>query len=118
MTSPHQLDALDRLRKIGGAKLVSDMATLFRSESARRFADVSRAFADGDAPALANAAHALKASSAQLGATRLASIAAQAEQAAAAGDVAGAKLAFGEMEIALREWNDWITGVLDAEPAA
>ena len=66
-------EALARLERFGGRKLVHEMIALYLKSASERLAAAARAVAAHDAPGTENAFHALKSSSAQLGAARLAS---------------------------------------------
>ena len=64
--------ALARLRRFGGDALVRDMAVLFTGMAAERLAVARRAAASGDREALRDAAHGLRSSYAQFGASEAA----------------------------------------------
>ena len=72
-------EALARLERFGGRKLVHEMIALYLKSASERLAAAARAVAANDAPGAENAFHALKSSSAQLGAARLASLCEQGE---------------------------------------
>lgn len=78
-------DALERLRRIGGEKLVRKMIASFSSNAARRVDDARAALEDRDYATLERAAHSLKSSAGNVGATELARQAAEIEQLAAGG---------------------------------
>jgi HPt (histidine-containing phosphotransfer) domain-containing protein len=92
---PGALAALERLRGFGGEPLLRDMAAIFVTDTPARIARLERGLADGNAAAVAYAAHTMKSSSAQFGAAALERLCADAERAARAGDLApvGALLA-------------------------
>ena len=71
---PSYLDRLRQLQEITGRSVVGEVVDGFLSEAPRRLSRLREALAAGDGEALAFAAHALKGSSAQLGALRLASL--------------------------------------------
>lgn len=68
---PHDQSALERLRRFGGDKLLSEMISLFREHAAARLDAARTALAAGDADGVRSSLHALKSSAAQLGASRL-----------------------------------------------
>lgn len=72
-------EALSRLERFGGRKLMHEMIALYLKGASERLAAAARGVAANDAPAAENAFHALKSSSAQLGAARLASLCEQGE---------------------------------------
>lgn len=76
--------AVDRLRSLGGETLVRKIATLFADFGSARVADATTGAATGDLPKVAQAAHALRSSAANVGATGLLAIATDLEQAARA----------------------------------
>jgi signal transduction histidine kinase/DNA-binding response OmpR family regulator len=68
------LDRIRDLHKRGGPNLLGKMAELYQSSSRRLIDDARQSLAARDAAAVAQAAHALKSSSASVGATRLADL--------------------------------------------
>ena len=71
---------LDRLRRIGGDKLLRAMLASFASTGAERIATASAAAEAGDGAGVADAAHALKSSAGNVGATELLELAARVER--------------------------------------
>lgn len=63
--------ALDRLERIGGAKLLSAMLGSFVEHGAMRVGAAQEAASVGDVRGVSDAAHALKSSAGNIGATRL-----------------------------------------------
>ena len=63
--------AVDRLRRIGGDKLLRAMLGSFLDNAAARMSAAAAAVAAGDGQGLADAAHALKSSAGNIGATTL-----------------------------------------------
>jgi HPt (histidine-containing phosphotransfer) domain-containing protein len=61
-------DALERLKRFGGAALVSQMVALFLEEAPRRITAIRDALRSGDLPAARQVAHSLKSSCGQMGA--------------------------------------------------
>ena len=72
-------DALARLERFGGFKLLDEMIALFLENARDRLAAAATALGAGDTLAIENAMHSLKSSSAQLGALRLSRLCEQAE---------------------------------------
>ena len=68
-------DALTRLERFGGIRLLDEMIGLFLGIAPERLAAAAAGLDQGDAVATENAMHALKSSSAQLGALRLSRLA-------------------------------------------
>ncbi len=66
------MDALGRLRTIGGDRLVDEVVAVFRTQVPGRMREALEAARRGDAPAVAKLAHSLKSSCGQLGAAPLA----------------------------------------------
>ena len=72
-------DALARLRKWGGEKLVRDMLRLFRAQVFERVAAARNGIRTRDAAEVERAAHALKSSCGQLGAVSMQALCAKIE---------------------------------------
>jgi len=87
--SDNDPEALERLRRFGGARLLSDMIALFLEALPQRLSAARAGAQRGDAPAVEHALHALKSSSAQLGAMRLHRLSVEGEQLAKAGTLDG-----------------------------
>jgi histidine phosphotransfer protein HptB len=81
-------DTLQELRGVLGADFPL-LVTTFVTDSESRLAAIRAALAAGDAPAVREAAHALKGSSLNIGAHRLAAACVAVEAFARAGDAAG-----------------------------
>jgi len=80
------IDAVTRLRKLGGNVLVSRIANMFADFAAARVADAVAGDGQGDLLKVAAAAHAVRSSAANVGATRLLVIATELESAARTGE--------------------------------
>lgn len=78
-------EALARLERFGGAKLLGEMVTLFLAGAPQRIGSAREAVQRGDAAAAELALHSLKSSAAQLGAVRLQQLSERGERAARAG---------------------------------
>ena len=98
---PLDPDALARLRRFGGAKLLNEIIVLYVQTASGRLAAAEAGLSAGDASATANALHSLKSSSAQLGAARLSDLCEQGEAIAIGGNLSGvaAILAAGREEL-------------------
>jgi HPt (histidine-containing phosphotransfer) domain-containing protein len=83
------LEALDRLGKWGGEKLVHEMVALFRTQAAERLSALRAGLRNGTAANVERAAHALRSSSGQVGAARMQALCVQLESRAAGGDLTG-----------------------------
>jgi HPt (histidine-containing phosphotransfer) domain-containing protein len=81
------IDAVRQLDPDGQDRLLSRLIALYRDDSSQLLADMENALKVGDAENVARAAHTLKSSSANLGATNVAAIARQIEHLARGGDI-------------------------------
>jgi len=81
------IDAVRQLDPDGQDRLLSRLIALYRDDSSQLLADIDNAMKTGDAEGVARAAHTLKSSSANLGATNVAAIARQIEHSARGGDL-------------------------------
>jgi HPt (histidine-containing phosphotransfer) domain-containing protein len=77
--------SLDRLRRFGGGKLLNEMIALFVTAAPERIAAARAGVADANASVVEMALHALKSSSAQLGAMRMQRLSEQGELIARSG---------------------------------
>jgi HPt (histidine-containing phosphotransfer) domain-containing protein len=80
-------DSLERLRRFGGGKLLGQMIALFLEAAPERISAARTGVESNDAKATEMALHALKSSSAQLGALRMQRLCEQGERLARAGSV-------------------------------
>jgi signal transduction histidine kinase/DNA-binding response OmpR family regulator len=85
------IDAVRQLDPDGSDRLLARLIALYRDDSSQLLADIDNGMRAGDADAIARAAHTLKSSSANLGATNVAAIARQIETAARSGEIAELK---------------------------
>ncbi|MEJ0087179.1 MAG: response regulator [Pseudomonadota bacterium] len=83
------IEAVRQLDPDGADRLLSRLIALYRDDSSQLLADIENGMKVGDADAVARAAHTLKSSSANLGATNVAAIARKIETSARQGDIAG-----------------------------
>jgi signal transduction histidine kinase/CheY-like chemotaxis protein len=79
--------AVRQLDPDGNDRLLSRLIALYRDDSSQLLADIDNGMKVSDAEAVARAAHTLKSSSANLGATNVATVARQIEHAARGGDL-------------------------------
>jgi PAS domain S-box-containing protein len=84
-----------------GADFLARLVPVFVLAAPDRLADVRAAVEAGDAPALADAAHALRGSAANLGGARVAAVCARIETAARAGDLDAAPADLAELDAEL-----------------
>jgi two-component system, sensor histidine kinase and response regulator len=82
-----QPEALVRLHRLGGNRLVGEMIALFLTHGPEKVAALQAGAAAGNAPQVERAAHSLRSSAGNLGARRLQQTAATLETAAAEGVV-------------------------------
>jgi len=105
MTDRHVLDpeALERLRELGGEKLLAQMVRLFLQNAPQRMHQV-RSYRDGgDEKEAERGAHSLKSSAANVGAQRVRELAAEIERAAGNGNHAAVTAVLPDLEIAFSE---------------
>jgi HPt (histidine-containing phosphotransfer) domain-containing protein len=81
------IEAVRQLDPDGNDRLLSRLIALYRDDSSQLLADMDNGMKVGDAEAVARAAHTLKSSSANLGATNVAAIARKIETSARNGDI-------------------------------
>ena len=100
-------EALERLRRFGGGKLLGDMITLFLAAVPQRLDAARRGLARGDCHVVEHELHALKSSAAQLGALRMHRLSQQGESLAKAGATEGLGHVLDDLdaeEPRVREW--------------
>ena len=102
--------ARERLIRLGGSRLANELAAIYLDEMPRRIATARTALHEGDAEILGEAAHGMRSSSAQLGATELASACEAVELAAERGDVAAAAERLMAVEARYAEFAEWLVG--------
>ena len=110
-------DALTRLERFGGTKLLHEMIALFLENARARLAAAASGIQDGDGPAIENAMHSLKSSSAQLGALRLSRLCEQAEMIARGGTHATLDPVLDECREEFASVTAWLAGVRGERPA-
>jgi two-component system sensor histidine kinase/response regulator len=109
-------DALTRLERFGGVKLLHEMIALFLENARERLAAAAAGIEAGDAGATENAMHSLKSSSAQLGALRLSRLCEQAETIARGGTLPGLAARLDECRDELARVDAWLAGVRAERP--
>jgi HPt (histidine-containing phosphotransfer) domain-containing protein len=108
---PLDPEALTRLSRFGGAKLLHEMLALYVESAPTRLAAAEEALASGDLIATESALHSLKSSSAQLGATRLAQLCGEGEAIARGGTLAGVAALIAASREELGRVERWLEGV-------
>ena len=109
-------EALARLRRWGGDALVRDMWAIFAEDAPGRLAAARAGAATGDAAAVRLAAHSLRSSCAQLGATGAAALSDRAERVAVAGDLAPVPALLDRLERELAVFGRWIEKEIGLAP--
>lgn len=104
-------DALARLERFGGRKLLHEMIALFLAIAPERLTAADAGIGAGDASAVENALHSLKSSSAQLGALRLSRLCEQGESIARGGTIEGVAALLDESRSELRRVETWLASV-------
>lgn len=92
--------ALERLREWGGPSLMVQMLRLFIDSSEQRMGEIEEGFSAGDLTVVERGAHSLKSSAGNVGAVVVNDLAARIEEAALAGDDAGARALFEDLRTA------------------
>lgn len=90
--------AIERLREIGDVAFLKDVFSAFESDTARRLVAMREMLATGDVTGLKRAAHTIKGSSLNVGASNLTAISLQLEQLAGSGKLEGAAELITRME--------------------
>jgi HPt (histidine-containing phosphotransfer) domain-containing protein len=109
--------ALARLRRFGGETLVRDMAVLFDGMVAERLMAARHAASVGDADVLGQAAHGLRSSCGQFGATDAVRCCVELETAVEQGDAAPALAAsVARLDAACTAFRRWLAGELARTP--
>ena len=104
-------DALTRLERFGGVKLLDEMIALFLENARERLAAAAAGLDAGDAVATENAMHSLKSSSAQLGALHLSRLCEQAESIAHRGTLTEIAGLLAQCREELARVGTWLEGV-------
>ena len=93
--------ALERIHKIGGAKLVGKIIALFLENAPQRLEAARQGERSGDLAAVEQAVHSLKSSAGNVGASRLQELAATTEKLAEKGEAGPIPGLLGDLEEAL-----------------
>ena len=105
-SAPGALEAaLERLHRLGGGKFVGEMIDLFVDYAGSKIAEARQAQLAGDGAGVARAAHPLKSSAGNVGATRVQELAAQLEQSADKKSSGELDRLVGELETAFAEFK-------------
>jgi len=104
-------EALARLERFGGVKLLNEMIALFLDIAPGRLSTAADGLDRGDAPTVEDALHSLKSSSAQLGAPRLSRLCEQGESVAHRGSLDGLGALLAECRDELGRIEAWLTSV-------
>lgn len=104
----HDRAALERLTRLGGVTLLNELAAIYLDETPRRIATARLALQENDAVALTSVAHAMKSSSAQLGASELAAACEAVEELAERGDLAAAGHELHAVEAQFEAFGHWL----------
>ena len=115
--SPMDPDALRRLRRFGGTRLLHEMIALFVESAPGRLRAAEAGLASGDAIATENALHSLKSSAAQLGAARLSRLCGEGESIARDGTLTGVAAVIAASREELGRVECWLEGVRAGKPA-
>jgi len=107
-------EALVRLERFGGSKLLREMIALFLEIAPERLAAAEAAVAEGDAEGVEGALHSLKSSSAQLGALKLSRLSEQGEVLARSALVTSITELLEESRAELARVAAWLDGERDA----
>ena len=110
-------DALTRLERFGGSKLLREMIALFVEIAPARLSTALRAVAEGRMATAENELHSLKSSSAQLGAMKLSRLSERGELLARAGMVTGITETLLESRTELDRVQSWLAGEREARGA-
>lgn len=119
MNSPTILDpaAFARLCRLGGSKFAGEMIELFLDYAGKKLAEARQAQAAGDLAGLAQAAHPLKSSAGNVGASQVQALASSLEQHAKRGRSEEAATELAELEqafaVASRELETLKEGLAD-----
>lgn len=107
--------AVERLRRVGGEKLLRDMIDLFLTHAPGRVANAMAARDEGDVRTLERAVHSLKSTAGNLGGTAVQLLSQEIEDLAAAGDLDAAAARLPELE---RRFERLRSSLLAVRPAA
>jgi HPt (histidine-containing phosphotransfer) domain-containing protein len=101
-------EALERLGRFGGPKLLADMIALFLEALPQRLAAAREGARRGDASTVEHALHALKSSASQLGALRMHRLSVEGEQLAKAGTLDGVTKILDDLDEESARVTSWL----------
>jgi len=101
-------EALERLRRFGGDKLLGDMITLFLAAVPQRLGAARSGLARGDCHVVEHELHALKSSAAQLGALRMHRLGQEGERLARAGAMEGLSRILDDLDAEVPRVRAWL----------
>jgi two-component system sensor histidine kinase RpfC len=101
-------EALERLRRFGGNKLLGDMITLFLAAVPQRLGSARNGLARADCRVVEHELHALKSSAAQLGALRMHRLSQEGERLAKAGVTDGLDRILDELDAEGHRMREWL----------
>lgn len=110
-------DSLARLERFGGGKLLTQMITLFLEAVPERLSLARNGLAANDPNAVEMSLHALKSSSAQLGAMRMQRLSARGEQIARGGTVDGVEVLVDQLDEEFVRVRTWLENARNPEKA-
>lgn len=111
-------DAVQRLHRMGGQRLVRDMSAIFIDDVPLRLAAARAALASNDRQGVQHATHSLKSSCAQFGAATMQRLCAAAEQFAAQGSLERVPGLLDALDVEFRGVRSWIEREIDHTPDA
>ncbi|MDD3180997.1 MAG: Hpt domain-containing protein [Opitutaceae bacterium] len=88
MLDPQMIENLRAISPDDGGALIRELVGLFLQETPPRITDIETGFAKGDAPCLARAAHSIKGSASNFGASELSGLCAEIERNGRTGNLA------------------------------
>jgi CheY-like chemotaxis protein len=109
--------ALARVYDLGGDQLVRDLIARYLAQTSERVSEARDALGARDSAGLAASAHAIRSSSAQLGAQDLVAACETLEASAESHDLPGAADALRDLTEAFDALGDWLNGLGLCEPA-
>jgi HPt (histidine-containing phosphotransfer) domain-containing protein len=109
--------SLDRLKRFGGGKLLGEMISLFLGAAPERIQAARAALEANDVKATEMALHALKSSSAQLGALRMQRLCEQGENIARAGSLENVAVLVRNLEEEFPRVQSWLERARQPEVA-
>lgn len=105
---PFDASAIALLYRFGGASLVGEMITVYLDHAQERLVAIRDGLVAGDRDKVRGAAHALKSSSAQLGAAQLGILCARAEEEAPTAELGALRALGGEIAAEFDRAADWL----------